>query len=147
MLIRFLIYGIIGWCAEIVWSAVTERVSGRQRDWRLLGHTYLWMLPIYGLAAPLYEPLHDAIRGQNILLRGLVYMTGIWVVEFATGWALRRATGKCPWDYSRLRGSVGRGLVALEYGPVWFAFGLLLEPVHDRLVWLTPYLNEALGIR
>ncbi len=144
MLIRFFAYGMLGWCAEVVWTAVTERVSGRQRDWRMVGHTYLWMLPIYGLLAPLYEPLHDALRLQSFVLRGLVYMAGFWAVEFVAGYLLRALTGKCPWDYSSLRGGLGGGLIALEYGPVWFAFGLLLEPVHDRFVRLTPYLREAL---
>lgn len=134
MLVRFFIYGIAGWCAEIVWTAVTERFRGRQKDWRLIGHTSLWMLPIYGLAAPLYEPVHNALRGQFFLVRGLVYMAGIWAVEYATGWLLRRLTGQCPWDYSRLRGSLGGGLIALEYAPVWFAFGLLLEPLHNALL-------------
>ena len=147
MLIRFFIYGIIGWCVEVVWSAVTERLPGRQRDWRLVGHTYLWMLPIYGLLAPLYEPVHNALRGHSFALRGLAYLAGFWLIEYAAGWLLRALTGKCPWNYSDLRGSIGGGLIALEYAPVWVLFGLLLEPVHDRLVWLTPYLREALQYR
>lgn len=147
MVLRFLIYGALGWCAEVVWSALTERISGKQRDWRLVGHTYLWMFPIYGLLAPLYEPVHNALRAQNFFLRGLAYLAGFWLIEFITGWLLRAATGKCPWDYSGLRGSLGGGLIALEYAPVWFAFGLLLEPLHDRLVWLTPYLRQAFSLR
>lgn len=141
MLVRFFIYGCLGWCAEIIWTAVTERLSGRQRDWRLVGHTYLWMLPIYGLLAPLYEPVHNALRAYAWPLRGAVYVAGFWVVEYAAGWLLRKLTGKCPWDYSELRGSLGRGLIALEYAPVWFLFGLALERVHDRLVLLTPHLR------
>lgn len=144
MLIRFFIYGMLGWCAEIIWSAVTEKISGKQTDWRLVGHTYLWMLPIYGLLAPLFEPLHDALRPWHWFMRGAVYVLGIWLVEYATGWLLRRLTGKCPWDYSHLRGNL-HGLIAWEYAPVWFLFGLGMERVHDSLVELTPALERVLG--
>ncbi len=144
MLIRFVIYGAIGWCAEVLWTALTEKLFQRQKDWRLTGHTYLWMFPIYGLVAPLYEPLHDALRRHPWPARGLVYVAGFWAVEYAAGWLLRRFTGKCPWDYSELRGSLAGGLIALEYAPVWFTFALLLEPVHDRLLWLTPFIRQAL---
>lgn len=146
MWIRFLVYGILGWCLEIVWSAAGERIRGKQSDWRLLGHTSLWMFPLYGLLAPLYEPLHDAIRPWHWFMRGVVYLLGIWLVEYVAGWLLRRLTGKCPWDYSHLRGHL-HGLVAWEYGPVWFAFGLVLEPVHDSLVLLTPVLRSTLGLQ
>lgn len=143
MLIRFLLYGMLGWCAEIVWSAVTEKVSGKQTDWRLAGHTSLWMLPIYGLLAPLFEPLHDFLRPWHWFMRGVIYVLGIWLVEYATGWLLRRLTGNCPWDYSHLRGHL-HGLVAWEYAPVWFLFGLGMERVHDALVQLTPSLERVL---
>lgn len=142
--IRFVLYGLLGWSAEVVWSAVTERLQGKQRDWRLLGHTYLWMFPLYGLLAPLYEPLHDFLRPWHWFMRGVIYLLGFWLVEYASGWLLRRLTGKCPWDYSQLRGNL-HGLIAWEYGPVWFTVGLGLEPVHDFLVRLTPAIQSALG--
>ena len=55
MIIRFLLYGLLGWCAEIVWTALGNFVA--ERDWRLAGVSYLWMFPIYGSIAFLYEPL------------------------------------------------------------------------------------------
>ncbi len=145
MWIRFVLYGLLGWSAEIVWTAATAFVHRRPRDWRLHGHTSLWMFPIYGLVAPLYEPAHNLLRSWPWVVRGALYLLGIWAVEYATGWLLRRLTGKCPWDYSHLRGHL-HGLVALEYAPVWFVFGLALEPVHDFLVRLTPALQTALGL-
>lgn len=145
MWIRFFLYGLLGWCVEVAWSGVTEFLRGAPRDWRLRGHTSLWMFPIYGLLAPLYEPLHDSLRDWHWLLRASIYLLGIWVVEYLTGWLLRRLTGRCPWDYSHLRGHI-HGLIALEYAPVWFFFGLALEPVHDFFVHLTPVLRRALGL-
>ena len=145
MWIRFVLYGLLGWCAEVVWSAVTEKILRQQRDWRLLGHTSLWMFPLYGLLAPLYEPLHDFLHPWHWFMRGVIYLLGIWLVEYVTGWLLRKLTGKCPWDYSQLRGNL-HGLIAWEYAPVWFAAGLLLEPVHNFFVRLTPAIRSALGL-
>lgn len=148
MWIRFLLYGLLGWSAEILWTALSERVRSKPAmagDWRLLGHTSLWMFPIYGLLAPLYEPMHDFLRPWHWFMRGVIYLLGIWLVEYTTGWLLRRLTGKCPWDYSDLRGHLD-GLIAWEFGPVWFLFGLALEPVHDFLVRLTPALRTALRL-
>jgi len=143
MLMRFCIYGLLGWCWEVVWTAIRDKASGKQKDWRLLGHSYLWMFPIYGLLAPLGEPIHDALRPHFWLLRGTAYLIGIWAVEYVTGWALRKLTGKCPWDYSHLRWNI-QGIITLEYAPVWFLFGLGFERVHDALVALAPALQQLL---
>ncbi len=143
MLIRFCIYGLLGWCFEVAFTAITEKAWGRQQDWRLVGHSYLWMFPIYGLLAPLGEPIHNFMRPHFWLLRGIVYTAGIWLVEYGTGWLLRKFTGKCPWDYSMFRGHF-KGIVALEFGPVWFMFGLAFEKVHDALVKLTPAIEQLL---
>ncbi len=78
-------------------------------------------------------------------MRGAIYLLGFWLVEYASGWLLRQLTGKCPWDYSDLRGNL-HGLIAWEYGPVWFAAGLLLEPVHDFFVRLAPAIQAALEL-
>ena len=144
MLIRFVLYGLLGWAIEIVWTALGSTVGGAQRGWRLAGTTYLWMFPIYGLLAPLYEPLHDAIRAWPWPLRGLLYGLGFLAVEYAAGWLLRRLTGACPWDYTgRCRRHL-HGLIRLDYGPLWALLGLALEPVHDLLVRLTPAIEAAL---
>ena len=33
-LIRFCIYGLLGWCREVVWTAVTEKAWGNTDCWR-----------------------------------------------------------------------------------------------------------------
>lgn len=144
---HFLIYGVFGWCAEILWTACHDFVTGYRVDpadpavkvplspperWRLAGQTYLWMFPLYGAGGLLFEPLHDALRDQPWPLRGLVWMLLIFLVEYFSGWLLRRLTGRCPWDYACARTNI-HGLVRLDYAPVWFIFGFLLERLHDTL--------------
>lgn len=158
-MIRFVLYGLVGWCAEILWTASYDAVSGttrapgdttarrpltRAERRRLAGQTYLWMLPIYGSAALFFEPIHEAVRALPWAARGAIYMTGLFAVEYVAGWLLRRLTGACPWDYSYARTSV-HGYIRLDYAPVWFVFGLVLERVHDVAVAVEPALRAALS--
>jgi hypothetical protein len=134
---RFLAYGLAGWGSEIVSTGL--RSHGRDGDWRLTGHTYLWMLPIYGSAAVLFEPAHDRLRTRPWWQRGLAWVGGVYAVEAASGTAVRALTGEVPWDYSRPRGRKPvprnwRGLVRPSYAPLWLGVGFGLEKLHDRLV-------------
>ncbi len=127
-------YGILGWGTEVAFTAVQGVVNGTSRDWRLRGHSYLWMLPIYGLLAYLYEPLHDRVRKRPAWQRGLAYAAGFMTGELATGTAIRRSVGLVPWDYTgRARFAVARGTVRLDYAPLWALAGLLIEPLDDAL--------------
>jgi len=141
MLIRFILYGLGGWCGEVVYTAVTESIPSR--DWRLVGRTFLWMFPIYGLIAVLYEPVHDLIREAPLILRAAVYSVGFTVVEYISGWVIERITGRCPWDYSDKRFAINK-YVRWDFFIVWAVIGLALEPVHDLLVELTPAIQEAI---
>ena len=135
---RFVVYGLAGWCSEVLTTGLRSR--GRDGNWRLTGTTYLWMLPIYGVAAVVFEPADDAARraGWSWWRRALAWTAGIYAVEAASGEAIRRGTGEVPWDYSRPRGGKPepthwRGLVRPAYAPVWFAVGLGMERLHDLL--------------
>lgn len=135
---RALVYGLAGWSSEVLTTSI--RSHGRDGDWRLTGTTYAWMLPIYGAAAVLFEPAHDAARRAGLLWwqRALAWTAGIYVVEAASGEALHVITGEVPWDYSRPRGAKPvpthwRGLVRPAYAPVWFAVGLGMERLQDLL--------------
>lgn len=141
MWLRFVLYGLGGWCGEIVFTSLTESLP--RRDWRLTGTTYLWMFPIYGLLAPLYEPAHNLIRGVPWPGRAIVWALGFTLIELITGWLIARLTGRCPWDYSDKRWAIN-AYIRWDYFPVWALVGLALEPIHDFLVRLTPALEQAL---
>lgn len=142
MFTRFLLYGFLGWSVEIFWSAVEDTCLRRVKGWQLKGQSYLWSFPLYGLIVFLFEPLHDAVRPLPWLVRGLIYVAGIWTVEYAAGWLLKRAVGRCPWDYTCYRHHL-HGLIGWDYFPLWFLFGFVLEYLHDRLVVLTPHIIAA----
>jgi uncharacterized membrane protein len=128
MIRRYFIYGILGWAMEILWTSVW---SGIQGDLRLAGHTYLWMLFIYGSAVFL-EPVHDYIRDKFVILRGLFWVAFIFAIEYTSGWLLNNLIGVCPWDYSYSPFSLD-GYIRLDYAPAWFVAGLIFEKMHDYL--------------
>lgn len=121
MIIRFLIYGAIGWCMEVMWTGVGSAVRG---DRTLSSSTSLWMFPIYG-SAVLMELIYGALAGLPLPVRGVVYMLCIFGMELASGLMLLNV-GACPWDYSRARYNIA-GVIRLDYAPLWFAVGIFYE--------------------
>lgn len=117
-MIRFICYGLLGWCFEIVWTGAAMKISGDVKDWSLRGHTYLWMFPIYGLISPLFEPSHNFLRRWFWLIRAIIYGAGFLAVEYLTGWLLRETTGSCPWDYHSQTTWHVQGLIRLDAFPV-----------------------------
>lgn len=124
-------YALAGAGMESAFTATRRwRADGRLR---VSGPASAWMLPIYALALPLFEPLRERVRPWPAWRRGPAYAVGILAVEGGTGWLLRRATGRCPWDYSgRTRWDVA-GLIRLDYGPFWALAGLGAERLHDAM--------------
>lgn len=123
---RFIICGIVGWCAEILWTGLNSLVNHR---FKLIGQSSLWMFPIYGCAA-LIEPLSKVYRKCNVFIRGLVYMLHIFFAEFVSGTILKKF-GMCPWDYSASPLNVD-GVIRLDYAPLWFILGLFYEFLFKR---------------
>lgn len=124
---KFLLCGLMGWCLEIFWTGLA---SLRQRQRTLTGRTSFWMFPIYGMAAFL-EPLSRLLSRTHLIVRGIVYALGFFLVEYASGSLLKRWDA-CPWDYSQARLNY-KGLIRLDYLPVWFLAGLLFEQVLKKL--------------
>lgn len=125
---RAFVYLAVGFIAEVAYSAAHDAFRGRPLRFR----TSPWMLPIYGLLQPLYEPLHDRLRPRPAHERVAAYAAGFFAVEYASGRILRAARGQAPWDYSEARWNL-HGLIRAEYIALWAAAGLALEPLHDAL--------------
>jgi hypothetical protein len=121
---RLLAYGFAGWAIDSLFVYVH---TGRRRPSSLLN------MPVYALAQPLFEPVHDRIRERPVVLRAALYGAGILGVEYTSGRLLRRFVGSVPWDYGPTRFGID-GLVRLDYLPLWAAFALGLERFHDLLV-------------
>lgn len=128
MFIRYVIYGLLGMNMEIVWTGLTQ-FNAKSKN--LMGHTSLWMFFIYGLAVLIMEPLHNLIADQNWFLRGCVWTSVIFAIEFLTG-SILRFFGIEAWYYTGEFSIMG--LIRIDYAPVWFAVGLIFERLHSLLI-------------
>lgn len=124
------IYAAVGFVTEVGFSAVHDLTRRKEIEIR----TSPWMLPIYALIQPLYEPLHDKMRDSvPAPIRGGLYALGFMAVEYASGRTLQTIRGQAPWDYTYATRHID-GLVRPDYFPLWAMGGLALERVHDILV-------------
>ena len=87
------------------------------------------MFPIYGMASIL-TPLFEMLRGKSVMLRGSIYACLIFLGEFCSG-SLLKKYDLCPWDYSQVPYNY-KGVIRLDYAPVWFFTGLLYEKILSK---------------
>lgn len=120
---KFLLCGFTGWCMEIIWTGICAIIN---RDYTITCHTSLWMFPIYGMAAVI-GPVGNHLRKFPFYFRGIFYAAGIFTAEYITG-SILRIFNACPWDYSRAKLNY-KGLIRLDFAPLWFAAGLVFEKI------------------
>lgn len=128
-LLTFIKFATFGVTAEIVFTSVGDNYYRFQKkeklDWSLTGKSYIWMIPIYGSIAFFGPRVIPPLQTYNIFLRLFLYALLIFVVEYITGWIIRKITGKVPWHYA------GRfaihNLIRLDYLPIWMFFSWLVE--------------------
>ena len=108
----FLKCGVLGWGMEIFWTGLHALGS---ENWKLTGYSSLWMFPIYGMAACI-GPVSKKIQDLPLVLRGSIYMTGIFTVEYLSGMFLKHYN-VCPWDYSSSPFQY-KGVIRLDYAPL-----------------------------
>ncbi|MFC1679192.1 hypothetical protein ACFL2T_03155 [Elusimicrobiota bacterium] len=125
-----LIFACVGVALEVVFTAVGA--FRKERNWRLMGKSYIWMFPIYALAYPIMLNLYPLIGHWPFPARGALYVLLLYIIEYLSGWLIRRITGACPWDYGQARWAVS-GLIRLDYFPAWFFVVMIFEQLFFRL--------------
>ncbi|MDX2001280.1 MAG: hypothetical protein SFW35_02550 [Chitinophagales bacterium] len=134
-LFLFLAFGCIGITTEIFFTASMDAknalLAGQSINWRLMGQSYIWMLPIYGLAGLLLPIVYKRLQHLHVIIRMCLYALSIFTVEFITGWLLDMITGSCPWEYKT--GLQVMGYIRLDYFPAWALFGFMIERIYILL--------------
>lgn len=124
MIKRLFIYGLLGWCMEIIWTGFHSLLTG---NLQLHAYTSLWMFLIYGSAIFL-EPIHDIIKDWRWPVRGFLWIILIWGIEYTSGLIIFSLLKVYPWFYT---GAFAvDNLVRLDFAPAWFLAGLIFERVH-----------------
>ena len=120
---NFILCGLTGWCLEIFWTGLHAFLQG---ETTMIGKTSLLMFPIYGCASVI-PIVYQRISRIPTACRGLVYTAGIFFTEFTSGSILKHFH-MCPWNYNDAPLQY-KGLIRLDYAPLWFITGLLFEKI------------------
>jgi len=125
---KILAFAAFGIFIEVVFRAFTNTLEafyfGQPVDYTFRTKIYFWMIPIYGLSYLLLNAVYDKLIQLPLLFQLLAITTGIFLIEYSTGFALQQIIGECPWHYKI--GYHLRGLIRLDYAPAWMLFSYLL---------------------
>ena len=138
---RFLIFACLGVTTEIHFTAFSKFFSNEYSTSELLrleGHSYVWMIFIYGSAAFLIPIGYNLVKKFPLIIRLIAYMVGIFFIEYIAGFILDVTTGSCPWEYSNDWNI--SGYIRLDYFAFWMVFGFVLEQVH---LWVERVLRNS----
>lgn len=109
--ISFFLYGFIGWIIENVFSYFTK--GHFQED------GFLWgpFKPMYAIAMTILIFFTEVVKVNNFILIPLCFIVPT-IVEYVTGYIIRRYFHKDYWDYSNLNYNY-QGLVCLSFSTAW----------------------------
>ena len=126
-----LFWGMFGICVEIAFTAIFDLCTKRQIA--LMGHTSLWMFPIYAFGLSYGFDLAESFI-QNDIVRYLLYPIWVWVVEIIVGYPVLKY-GIRLWDYSYLsKGKHWKGIISFVHFPVWIFLGVLVEYLKQTFI-------------
>ena len=127
---HLLFWGMFGLCCEIIFTAMVNLFS--KKRYNLIGHTSIWMFPIYGIGLTYGFSLIQYIV-SNDFIRYLSYPLWIWLVEILIGYPASKA-GVRIWDYRYLSDDKHwKGIISFVHFPIWIFFGFLVEFVDELL--------------
>lgn len=135
----FFIYAFLGWCTEVVYSALN---NGRFTNRGFLNGP---ICPIYGFGVELVllflYPFKDNLL---ILFFGAIILTSI--LELITGFALEKIFHKKWWDYTEQPFNIG-GYICLKFSIMWgLACILVVEVVHPMVLRFVEFMPENIGL-
>lgn len=134
LLEKALVYGHLGFLIEVWFTGLHALLI--EGDKRGRAQTYLPMLLIYGATALILEGLSEVLPWP-FYLKAFVYVLVIYLIEGTSGWALKKTTGRIPWDYGLSRWTP-MGLINLKYFPFWLLLAMAFDPITH---FLTKFLH------
>lgn len=144
-------YGCIGILIEFFFTGIYSLFI---RNWKLTGHSYLWMFPVYALTALLLEAIKDTIAWP-FYTKAFIYLIVIYGVEALSGYAIKLLTGllqkyfgghggnTIPWEYPKSAWTL-LGLVNFKYVPFWFVLCLFFEPISNFVSKVALYVSKEI---
>ena len=117
-------WGAFGMIVETCFTAMRDLI--RNKELSMMGHTSLWMFPVYAFGLSYGFDFIIRIIESDVA-RYLTYPLLIWTVELIIGIpAVSR--GIRIWDYGYLPKCLHwRGIISFIHYPLWMVFGILVE--------------------
>ena len=127
-----LVFGVLGWCLEIIFTGFYSAII--ERNPRAIGTTYLYMFPIYAIAGSGFQIFRHllVLASMPLIVRIFIYLILIYLIEYSSGWLLKKLIGRCPWQYPDSKWSLN-GFVRFDYAPFWFLLCFIIEPTMSLL--------------
>ena len=117
-------WGSFGIIVEVCFTALRKLVTNRELS--LVGHTSVWMFPVYGFGLSYGFDLILFLIEDSVI-RYLTYPLWIWAVELAIGIPATKK-GIRIWDYGYLPKYLHwRRIISFAHYPLWVGFGILVE--------------------
>ena len=119
-------WGVFGLIVEVCFTAIRDLIQKRQIN--LMGHTSLWMFPVYAFGLSYGFDLIIYLI-ENDTIRYFSYPLWIWFVEIAVG-IPALCIGIRMWDYNYLpKWLHWRGVISFAHYPLWVGFGIMVEMI------------------
>lgn len=139
MLWIFIVYAILGWCAEVAFAAWQSKTFVNRG---FLNGPYC---PIYGvgmlIVALVLTPLQDSLV---MLFVGSFFLTS--VLELLTGFVLEKFFDDKWWDYSNFPCNI-KGYVCLRFSVLWGVGGtLVMRVLHPLVMNLIRRIPHTVGV-
>ena len=126
-----LFWGMFGICVEVVFTAIFDLFTKKRIA--LMGHTSLWMFPIYAFGLSYGFDLAEIVI-QNDIIRYLSYPIWVWMIEILVGYPLLKF-GIRIWDYSYLsKQKQWKGIISFVHFPIWVTLGILVEYIKQIVI-------------
>lgn len=137
----FFVYGMLGWCVEVVYAAIKEH--------RLVNRGFLCgpICPIYGFGmVGLLHCMKRMAAGGDIPGTATVFLVGMVLttsIELIGGWVLFRLYHIRWWDYSHLKWNLG-GYICPQFSLLWgLGSVIMVKIIHPLLA----YAGNSLPVR
>jgi len=127
---HLLFWGMFGLTLEVLFTALVGLIT--KKNYNLMGHTSIWMFPIYAFGLSYgFDLIKQTIHHDY--LRYFLYPFWIWAVEILIGYPTSKL-GIRIWDYRYLSDKKHwQGIISFVHFPVWVLFGILVELIGRRI--------------
>ncbi len=141
LFVLLVIYACLGFAVEAIYTGLKDWIlawwNNRLVDRQLPCRVSLWIFLVYGVSATISYSLIGGYAPEFLLwprlLRGVIYIFGFWLWEFAWAFAAEELFKVQLWKYKESPYRIWR-YISLRHAPLWFGLGLAFEGIQTTIL-------------